>query len=138
MQIRNNKSIKGIKVKNVELRISQYSDDSSRILEGAERSLKQTILELSFNALLLLFQSLVLRVHHLPLLFFDHLCYLCLECVMLSRLFIAVLCSPAGKEVTSWLFFVMFCCDFVTFPFGILGQVWYFIVLIPDLCHLSY
>ena len=33
-------------------------------------------------------------------------------------------------------------CDvfsgFVTFPCGILGQVWYFIVLISDLCRLSY
>ena len=29
-------------------------------------------------------------------------------------------------------------CDFVTFPFGILGQVWYLIVLIPDPCCLSY
>ena len=29
-------------------------------------------------------------------------------------------------------------CDFVTFPFGILGQVWYMIVLIPDPCCLSY
>ena len=28
--------------------------------------------------------------------------------------------------------------DFVTFPCGILGQVWYLIVLIPDLCRLSY
>ena len=27
-------------------------------------------------------------------------------------------------------------CDFVTFPFGILGQVWYFIVLIPIPCCL--
>ena len=26
----------------------------------------------------------------------------------------------------------------VTFPFGILGQVWYLIVSIPDLCSLSY
>ena len=26
---------------------------------------------------------------------------------------------------------------FVTFPCGILGQVWYLIVVIPDLCHLS-
>ena len=24
------------------------------------------------------------------------------------------------------------------FPIGILGQVWYFIVSIPDLCHLTY
>ena len=29
-------------------------------------------------------------------------------------------------------------CGFVTFPDGILGQVWYLIVLIPDLCHFSY
>ena len=29
-------------------------------------------------------------------------------------------------------------CDFVTFPLGILGRVWYLIVLIPDPCSLSY
>ena len=29
-------------------------------------------------------------------------------------------------------------CEFVTFPFGILGQVWYLIVSIPDLCTLTY
>ena len=29
-------------------------------------------------------------------------------------------------------------CDFVTFPFGILGLVWYLIISIPDHCHLSY
>ena len=29
-------------------------------------------------------------------------------------------------------------CDFVTFPFGILRQVWYLIVSIPDPCCLSY
>ena len=29
-------------------------------------------------------------------------------------------------------------CDFVTFPFGILGQVWHLIVSIPDPCCLSY
>ena len=29
-------------------------------------------------------------------------------------------------------------CVFVSFPCGILGQVWYLIVSIPDLCHLSY
>ena len=29
-------------------------------------------------------------------------------------------------------------CGFVTFPCGILGQVWYLIVLIPVLCRLSY
>ena len=29
-------------------------------------------------------------------------------------------------------------CEFVTFPLVSLGQVWYLIVLIPDLCLLSY
>ena len=35
--------------------------------------------------------------------FVDHLCYLCLVFVMLSRLFITALWSPAGKGLTSWL-----------------------------------
>ena len=65
-------------------------------------------------------------------------CCLCLVFAMLSCLFIAALWSPAGKGLTSWLSFVMFNCVFVTFPCGILGQVWYLIVLIPDLCHLSF
>ena len=29
-------------------------------------------------------------------------------------------------------------CDFVTFSCGVLGQVWYLIVLIPDRCLLTY
>ena len=57
---------------------------------------------------------------------------------MLSFHFIAALWSPAGKGLTSCLTFVIFNCEFVTFPCGILGQVWYLIVLIPHLCPLSY
>ena len=38
----------------------------------------------------------------------DHLCYLCFVFVVLSRLCIAALWSPAGKGLTSWLLFVMF------------------------------
>ena len=53
----------------------------------------------------------------------DHLCYLCLVFIMLSRLFIAALWSPAGKGLNSWLLFVTFNYVVVTFPFGILGQV---------------
>ena len=68
----------------------------------------------------------------------DHLCYLCLVFVMLLPLLIAALWSPAGKELTSSLSFVMFNCVSVTIPCGIPGQVWYLIVSIPDLCHLSY
>ena len=37
-----------------------------------------------------------------------HLCFLCLVFLMLSRLFIAALWSPAGKGLTSWLLLVMF------------------------------
>ena len=68
----------------------------------------------------------------------DHLCYLCLVFSMLLRLFIAALWSPARKGLTSWLFFVMSNSDFVTFPCDILGQLWYLIIMIPDLCRLSY
>ena len=57
---------------------------------------------------------------------------------MLSYLRIAALRSPAGKGLSSWLSFVVLNCVVVTFPFGILGQVWYLIVSIPDLCPLSY
>ena len=68
----------------------------------------------------------------------DHLRYLCLVFVMLSCLLIAALSSPAGKGLTSWLSIVMLNCVFVTFPCGILGQMWYLIVSFPDLCRLSY
>ena len=57
---------------------------------------------------------------------------------MLSRLFSAALWSSAGKGLASWLSFLMYSCVFVTFPCGILGQVWDLIVSIPDLCPLSY
>ena len=34
------------------------------------------------------------------------------------------------------LLYVMFSCVFVTFPYVILGQMWYLILSIPDLCQL--
>ena len=68
----------------------------------------------------------------------DHLCYFCIVFVMLSRLLIAALWSPAGKGLTSCHSFLVLNCVFVTFLFGILGQVWYLIVLNTDLCRLSY
>ena len=62
-----------------------------------------------------------------------------MSCVfMLLSLFILAMWSPAGKGLTSLLLFVMFNCVFVFFPCGILHQVWYLIVLIPDLCSHSY
>ena len=48
----------------------------------------------------------------------DLLCFcsvLCLLCLC-ARLFICALWSPAGKELTSWLSFVVSSCEFVTFP----------------------
>ena len=58
--------------------------------------------------------------------------------VLCLRLFICALWSPAGKGLTSWLSFVVSNFEFVTFPCSILGQVWYLIVSIPDLCTLTY
>ena len=49
---------------------------------------------------------------------------------ILYCMFIAALWSPAGKGLTSWLSFVMFGSVFVTFPCGILGQMWYLILSI--------
>ena len=55
----------------------------------------------------------------------------------LSHIVLSVSCSIV---VTCWeradflaLLYVMFSCVFVIFPYGILGQVWYLIVSIPDL-----
>ena len=56
--------------------------------------------------------------------------------------FLSVHCSLV---VTCWeranllaLLYVMFSCVFVIFPCCVLGQVWYFIVSIPDLCLFTY
>ena len=55
----------------------------------------------------------------------------------------AVFSVPCSLVVTCWeradifaLLYVMFSCVFVTFPYGVLGQVCYLIVLIPYLCLL--
>ena len=57
----------------------------------------------------------------------DHLCYLYLVFVMLSRLFIAALWSPEGKALVCDVY-----CDFVTVPFGILELVWYLYLIVID------
>ena len=68
--------------------------------------------------------------------------YVSVFCVCLCHTVLSVCCSLV---VTCWerpeflaLLFVMFSCDFVTFSFGVLGQVWYLIVSIPDMCLLPY
>ena len=59
-------------------------------------------------------------------------------------LFMSCDCHALLPVVTCWEradLFALVCdvyCCFVTFPCGILGQVWYLIVSIPDLCYLSY
>ena len=67
----------------------------------------------------------------------DYFCYLRFVFVMLSYLFIAALWSPARKGLTSWLSCVCCFIVFVTFSCGVLGQVWYLIVSISDLCLLT-
>ena len=61
---------------------------------------------------------------------------LCLMCIC-ERLFVCALWSPAGKGLLLALVcgVQLWVCPF---PIGILGQVWYLIVLIPDLCTLTY
>ena len=58
--------------------------------------------------------------------------------VTLSCLIIAALWSPAGKKANLLaLLCVMFYCVFITYPCGVLGQVWHLIVSISDLCLLT-
>ena len=46
-----------------------------------------------------------------------HLCYFCLVLLRIhARLFVNTLWSSAGKGLTSWLSFMMFNRDVVTFP----------------------
>ena len=52
-----------------------------------------------------------------------------------ARLFICALWSPAGKGLTSWLSFVVSAVS-LSLSHWYLGQVWYLIVSIPDLCNL--
>ena len=68
----------------------------------------------------------------------DRFCYLrfMLVCVVLSCLFLAALWSPAGKGLTSWLFYVLCFPVFCRFPKYVLVHIkirvkcnirWYFI-----------
>ena len=50
--------------------------------------------------------------------------------------FESVYCCPWSPDLLALVCDVY--CGFVTFPCGILGQVWYLIVSIPDFCRLSY
>ena len=69
--------------------------------------------------------------------FYGYFSVLCLLCLC-ACLYICALWSPAGKGLTSLLSFVVSNFEFVTFPIGILGLVWYLIVSIPNLCTLTF
>ena len=59
-------------------------------------------------------------------------------------LFMSCVChvfAPVIAALWSHAFLALVCdvdCVFVTFLCGILGLEWYLIVLVPDICHLSY
>ena len=63
--------------------------------------------------------------------------FFCLVFLMLLRLFIAALWSPAGKGLTSWLLLVMFIV-FCYFTMWYPGSCVVLIVSFPYLCLLSY
>ena len=63
---------------------------------------------------------------------------ICLCHAVMPVLVLAVLWSPVGKGLAFLAFlYLMFSC-FCYFPFGVLGQLWYLIVSISDLCSLPY
>ena len=49
---------------------------------------------------------------------------------------LVVTCSKRADLLA--LLCLTFCCDCVTFPYGVLGRVWNLIVSIPELCLLPY
>ena len=65
----------------------------------------------------------------------DLFLYSCFVSVSLSCLLTASLWSPALFVL---LYEMFSCCFFVIFPCDVLGQVWFLIVSIPDLCLLPY
>ena len=64
-------------------------------------------------------------------------------CLYLCHIVLSVFCSHV---VTYWErtdligahLYMMLSCVFVTFPYGVLGQLRYLIVLMPNLCCLSH
>ena len=59
--------------------------------------------------------------------------------IIFSYLYFVFSLQPYGHQLgRTGLLYVKFSCVFVNFPCGVLGQVWCLIVLIPDLCILTY
>ena len=62
---------------------------------------------------------------------------ICVSCHIVLYV-LAALWSLLGKNDLLALLHVMFFCVFVTFPYGVLGQVGYLIVWITDICLLPH
>ena len=67
--------------------------------------------------------------------------------LVLCNLFCVCLCHtvlsvPFSLVATCWvllaIYYMRFSCVFVTYPYGALGQVWYLIVSISDICLLPF
>ena len=79
-------------------------------------------------------QTFPIRRHFSWILFV--MCVSCLSCCLVCSL------RPCGHLLERADLLVLLCvnfsCVFVTFSYGVLGQVWYLIVYIPDRCLLPY
>ena len=60
----------------------------------------------------------------------------CLSSFLSVHCSFVVTCWERASLIT--LLCVMIYCVFVTYPRGVLDQAWYLIVLIPDLCIITY
>ena len=67
----------------------------------------------------------------------DHVCLLCLVLLIFASVHCCIVVTCRERAELLALVGDVYCI-FVTFPSGILGQVWYLIVWFPDLCRLSY
>ena len=70
-------------------------------------------------------------------LYVDHLCFFVLCCYAVASVHCCLVVT-LGERADLLALGCDVYCDYVTFPFGILGQVCYFIVSILDHCCLSY
>ena len=59
--------------------------------------------------------------------FVDRFCYLCFT-------FVFIIQSLQPCDHLLGLLCALFPCVIVTFPYGVLGQLWYLIISIPDIC----
>ena len=61
---------------------------------------------------------------------------MCISCLSVILSFRFLACWERTGLLA--LLYVMFSCVFVTFPYDVMGQTWYLIVLIPDICLLLF